>query len=152
MRACRRRVASTSEPETKVGVGMDQFFLAAVALQCPRAARYGHRDEARATCCRPFPLWSVAIDRAHQALRRAGPHPSHLEKQLKLSYQRERSQTRSAKPRDDDMKAIWHGQVIAESEQTREVGGYTYFPRHAVRMDLLSATPRSQSDLACPHG
>ena len=51
-----------------------------------------------------------------------------------------------------DMKAIWHGQVIAESEQTREVGGYTYFPRQAVRMDLLSAAPRSQSDLACPHG
>jgi len=34
--------------------------------------------------------------------RRAGAHPSHLEKQLKLSYQRERSQTRSAKPRDDE--------------------------------------------------
>jgi uncharacterized protein (DUF427 family) len=51
-----------------------------------------------------------------------------------------------------NMKAIWHGQVIAESEQTREVGGYTYFPRQAVRMDLLSAAPRSQSDLACPHG
>jgi len=50
------------------------------------------------------------------------------------------------------MQAIWHGQIIAESDQTREVGGYTYFPRHAVRMDLLSAATRSPSDLACPHG
>ena len=50
------------------------------------------------------------------------------------------------------MKAIWHGEVIAESDCTREVGGYTYFPRDAVRMDLLSTAPRSPSDLACPHG
>ena len=50
------------------------------------------------------------------------------------------------------MMAIWHGEVIAESDQTREVGGYTYFPRHTVRMDLLSAAARSPSDLACPHG
>jgi uncharacterized protein (DUF427 family) len=50
------------------------------------------------------------------------------------------------------MKAIWHGQVIAESDRTREVGGYQYFPREAVRMDLLKATPKTESDLECPHG
>ena len=50
------------------------------------------------------------------------------------------------------MKAIWRGQVIAQSEQTREVGGYTYFPREAVRMDLLHVTAKTESDLECPHG
>ena len=33
------------------------------------------------------------------------------------------------------MKAIWRGQVIAESDRTLEVGGYRYFPRETVRMD-----------------
>jgi len=50
------------------------------------------------------------------------------------------------------MKAKWHGQVIAESDQTLEVGGYHYFPRAAVRMDLLSASPKTDEDRACPHG
>ena len=50
------------------------------------------------------------------------------------------------------MKAIWHEQVIADSTQTLDVQGYTYFPRAAVRMDLLKAVPRAGSDLACPHG
>ena len=50
------------------------------------------------------------------------------------------------------MKAIWRGQVIAQSDRTLDVGGYTYFPREAVRMHLLSTAPRSESDLACPHG
>ena len=50
------------------------------------------------------------------------------------------------------MKAIWHGQVIAESDQTREAHGYRYFPRDAVRMDLLKLTPKTASDLECPHG
>jgi uncharacterized protein (DUF427 family) len=50
------------------------------------------------------------------------------------------------------MKATWRGRVIAESDRTLDVGGYTYFPRKAVRMDLLHATPKTQSDLACPHG
>ena len=50
------------------------------------------------------------------------------------------------------MKAIWRGQVIAESERTLEVGGYRYFPRDAVRMDLLRLAPKTQNDLACPHG
>ena len=50
------------------------------------------------------------------------------------------------------MKAIWHGRVIAESEQTVEVDGYVYFPRATVRMDLLRAAPKTESDLECPHG
>ena len=50
------------------------------------------------------------------------------------------------------MKAIWRGQVIADSDRTLEVGGYRYFPRDAVRTDLLRASPKTQSDLACPHG
>jgi uncharacterized protein (DUF427 family) len=50
------------------------------------------------------------------------------------------------------MKAIWNGQVIAQSDETREVGGYRYFPRDSVRMDLLRRAPKSESDLECPHG
>jgi uncharacterized protein (DUF427 family) len=50
------------------------------------------------------------------------------------------------------MKAIWRGRVIAESERTLEVGGYDYFPRDSVRMDLLRAAPKTDADRACPHG
>ncbi len=50
------------------------------------------------------------------------------------------------------MKAIWQGQVIAESDRTLEVDGYRYFPRESVRMDLLKIAPRTASDLECPHG
>ena len=50
------------------------------------------------------------------------------------------------------MKAVWRGQVIAESDRTLEVGGYIYFPRETVRMDLLHITPKTEADLACPHG
>ena len=50
------------------------------------------------------------------------------------------------------MKAVWHGRVIAESDRTVEVDGYRYFPRESVRMDLLRATKKNRSDLACPHG
>ena len=50
------------------------------------------------------------------------------------------------------MKAVWRDRVIAESDLTRHVGGYIYFPRDAVRMDLLRMTPKTESDLACPHG
>ncbi|MGE0120916.1 MAG: DUF427 domain-containing protein [Dongiaceae bacterium] len=50
------------------------------------------------------------------------------------------------------MKAIWHDQVIAESDRTIEAGGYRYFPRETVRMDLLHLTPKTDSDLECPHG
>jgi uncharacterized protein (DUF427 family) len=50
------------------------------------------------------------------------------------------------------MKATWHGQVIAESDKTIEVDGYTYFPRATVHMQLLSAAEKTKSDLECPHG
>src|SRR5260370_35459417 len=52
----------------------------------------------------------------------------------------------------DRMKALWKGQVIAQSDQTVEVDGYRYFPRESVRMGLLQVAPKTQSDLACPHG
>lgn len=48
------------------------------------------------------------------------------------------------------MKAIWHGKVIAESDRTLEVDGYRYFPRDAVRMELLQITPKTANDLKCP--
>ena len=49
-------------------------------------------------------------------------------------------------------KAIWRGKTLAESDQTLEVGGYIYFPRDTVRMDLLEITPKTPRDLECPHG
>jgi uncharacterized protein (DUF427 family) len=50
------------------------------------------------------------------------------------------------------MKAIWRGQVIAASDRTVEVGGYRYFPPETVRMDWLQGAPKTERDLACPHG
>lgn len=50
------------------------------------------------------------------------------------------------------MRALWNGQVLADSKQTIEVDGYVYFPRAAVRMSLLKAAPKTASDLECPHG
>ena len=49
-------------------------------------------------------------------------------------------------------KATWHGKTIAESDRTLEVGGYVYFPRDTVRMDLLKSTAKTDNDLKCPHG
>lgn len=50
------------------------------------------------------------------------------------------------------MKAIWQGQVVAESNDVREIGGYIYFPRSTVRMERLTASSKTDSDLTCPHG
>jgi uncharacterized protein (DUF427 family) len=50
------------------------------------------------------------------------------------------------------MRAIFHGQVLAESKETVDVDGYVYFPRAAVKMNLLKAAPKTARDLECPHG
>jgi uncharacterized protein (DUF427 family) len=50
------------------------------------------------------------------------------------------------------MKAKWNGKVIAESDRTLDFGGYRYFPREAVRMELLEIAPKTASDRECPHG
>lgn len=48
--------------------------------------------------------------------------------------------------------ATWQGKELARSDDTLEVGGYRYFPREKVRMDLLRVSPRTAKDLECPHG
>jgi uncharacterized protein (DUF427 family) len=50
------------------------------------------------------------------------------------------------------MKAVLNDRVIAESNDTIEVGGYQYFPRTTVRMEWLEKSPKTASDLECPHG
>jgi uncharacterized protein (DUF427 family) len=50
------------------------------------------------------------------------------------------------------MKAIWHDRVIADSDKTLEVGGYRYFPRESVCMELLRSSAKTAKDLECPHG
>jgi uncharacterized protein (DUF427 family) len=50
------------------------------------------------------------------------------------------------------MKAVVKDHVVAESDDIVETGGYQYFPATAVRMEWLQKTPRTASDLECPHG
>lgn len=50
------------------------------------------------------------------------------------------------------MKAILQGHEIAASDDIVESGGYHYFPPAAVRTDWLEKTPKTESDLRCPHG
>jgi uncharacterized protein (DUF427 family) len=50
------------------------------------------------------------------------------------------------------MQAILNGQVIAASDDMVECAGYQYFPRAAVRSDLLEKAPQTEDDLECPHG
>jgi uncharacterized protein (DUF427 family) len=50
------------------------------------------------------------------------------------------------------MKAILKGRIVAESDDIVEAGGYHYFPREAVRTELLAKTAKTESDRACPHG
>lgn len=50
------------------------------------------------------------------------------------------------------MQAIVDGQVVAESNDIVECQGYQYFPRAAVRMELLQKAEKTADDRACPHG
>lgn len=50
------------------------------------------------------------------------------------------------------LTATWRGRTVAQSEVTREIDGYVYFPRDSVRMELLQAAPKTARDLECPHG
>ncbi len=50
------------------------------------------------------------------------------------------------------MKALWRNHVIAETDNIREAAGYKYFPREAVKMEMLTPAPQVGSDLECPHG
>ena len=45
------------------------------------------------------------------------------------------------------MKAVWNGEVIAESDETVVVEGNHYFPADSVRSDLLTA---SDHTTVCP--
>ena len=45
------------------------------------------------------------------------------------------------------MKAIWNGEVIAESDRTVEVEGNAYFPRSAVKEEFLRESPKTS---ICP--
>ena len=45
------------------------------------------------------------------------------------------------------MKAIWKGQVIAESDRTVVVEGNHYFPKEAVKADFLRDSP---THTTCP--
>ena len=49
------------------------------------------------------------------------------------------------------MKAVVDGHVVAESNDIVENGGYQYFPPSAVRIEWLENTPKTASDLECPH-
>jgi uncharacterized protein (DUF427 family) len=50
------------------------------------------------------------------------------------------------------VKARWGDITLAESDRSVEVRGYRYFPRDAVRMELLAPAVRTPHDLECPHG
>jgi uncharacterized protein (DUF427 family) len=50
------------------------------------------------------------------------------------------------------MQATLKGRVIAESDDIVETGGYFYFPPSSVHIEWLERAPKTESDLACPHG
>jgi uncharacterized protein (DUF427 family) len=62
------------------------------------------------------------------------------------------SQVSPATTEEFAMRAVLNGQQIAESNDIVETGGYAYFPPAAVRLDWLEKAPKTESDLACPHG
>ena len=44
-------------------------------------------------------------------------------------------------------KAVWNGQVLAESDETIRIEGNHYFPPESVKMDLLAP---SETHTVCP--
>ena len=50
------------------------------------------------------------------------------------------------------MQAILNNQIIADSNDTIEAGGYAYFPSSSVQLAWLEKSPKTASDRACPHG
>lgn len=50
------------------------------------------------------------------------------------------------------MKATLKHHIVAESDDLVSVHGYQYFPEAAVRTDWLEKSPKTESDLRCPHG
>jgi uncharacterized protein (DUF427 family) len=50
------------------------------------------------------------------------------------------------------MKAVLENNVIAESNDIVERGGYHYFPSSAVRLEWLEKAPKTDKDRECPHG
>ena len=50
------------------------------------------------------------------------------------------------------MRAMWNGQVLADSDRTIEVDGYVYFPRESVQMARFAAAAKTIGDRMCPHG
>jgi uncharacterized protein (DUF427 family) len=50
------------------------------------------------------------------------------------------------------MKATLKGQIVAESDDIVEEGGYAYFPSVSVRREWLERAEKSASDRECPHG
>ena len=50
------------------------------------------------------------------------------------------------------MKAVLDNEILAESDDIVEAQGYSYFPASTVRLDLMEKSPKTASDLECPHG
>ena len=50
------------------------------------------------------------------------------------------------------MRATIGNHVVAESDDIVECKGYRYFPSSAVSLNELEKTPKTASDLECPHG
>lgn len=50
------------------------------------------------------------------------------------------------------MKALLEDKVIAASDDIVDCKGYQYFPDSSVRLEWLQKSPKTASDLECPHG
>jgi uncharacterized protein (DUF427 family) len=50
------------------------------------------------------------------------------------------------------MRALWNGQLLADSDRTIEIDGYVYFPRESVAMERLRPATKTSGDRVCPHG